>query len=243
MRTSPKRQWLSEIGFTLTELSVLVGAGALLSSLLLADLTQTQQKFLQQSCAANMKQWGVAMELYSQDYRGSLYYDVGGLHFDEPGSPLLPYVGARTTTDIRNLRICPARAAALPQLALSTGVYSYNMPVGTYRRGLSYANADTSASPYYSGNPPSYWPNLKSCRNPSQLLLLIECNGHTLHAGGLLPSAITVLGLDPDQVPPIYRHGGLINCLFGDLHVELVTTNTLHAQDALAPTSPWFELN
>ncbi|HTS19861.1 MAG TPA: hypothetical protein VMP11_19955 [Verrucomicrobiae bacterium] len=246
MRTSSSRQWFSRTGFTLTELSVLVGVGALLSSLLLADLTQTRQKLLQQSCAANMKQWGVAMELYSQDW-GVFYYDVGGLHFSDYGSPLYRYLGTTANADRYGLRACPARVAALPLSTFegSTAVLNYEMPVGTYRRGLAYGSANSGSSPYYYGTSPCpcYWPNLKSCHDPAQLLLMIENNGHTTEAGGLFASVTTVVPTDADQVPAIYRHGGLINCLFGDLHVEAVTTNTLRAADAMGKGGPWFTLN
>jgi type II secretory pathway pseudopilin PulG len=80
-------------GFTLTELSVLVAVGGILVSVLVADLSQTRQKLLQQACAANMKHWGMAISMYADDYNGTIFYDSGGLHFSDVGSPLQGYFG------------------------------------------------------------------------------------------------------------------------------------------------------
>jgi prepilin-type processing-associated H-X9-DG protein len=242
------KQGTTTEGFTRTELLVLVGVVAVFSVALAADLTQTRGKLLQQACAANMKQWGLAFDLYSQDYNGVFYYDVGGLHFDDSaGSPVERYLGNVDPRYglMRSMRICPAVAARHLDPAF---VHSYSMPIGTYRKGIVYANADQPASPYYGNVDAPYWPNLKSCPNPSKFLLLIDSNGHTLHCGGLLSAVWTVpVGTDADQVPAIYRHGGSVNCLFGDFHVELVTAETITNQNAITCNSPsgnpWFTLD
>src|ERR1019366_1566855 len=83
-------------GFTLTELSVLMGVGVILASVVAADLDQARMKLLQQACAANLKQWGMAFSMYADDYNGTIYYDVSGIHYDDGGalpSPLCPYLG------------------------------------------------------------------------------------------------------------------------------------------------------
>src|SRR3984957_12044847 len=96
-------------GFTLTELSVLVAVGAILASVVVADLSQTRQKLLQQACAANMKHWGMAFSMYADDYNGTFYYDAFGLHFSDVGSPLQRYLGSSSdpNTTLRTIRACP----------------------------------------------------------------------------------------------------------------------------------------
>src|ERR1017187_7985157 len=98
-------------GFTLTELSVLIAVGAILGGVLVADLSQTRAKLLQQACAANMKHWGMAFSMYADDYNGTFYYDVGGIHFTDVGSPLQRYFGGSSDTlaTLRTMRACPAR--------------------------------------------------------------------------------------------------------------------------------------
>jgi prepilin-type processing-associated H-X9-DG protein len=215
----------------------------MLTSVLAADLTQTRMKLLQQACAANMKQWGLAFDLYSQDYNGTFYYDVAGLHFDDIHTPLEFYFGTIDSghTNLRNARVCPAVAAA--GTANLVSVHSYNMPVGRCRKGFTYANADQPGSPYFRSG--LYWPDLKSCPNPSQFLLFVECNGNNLHCGGLA-SAVSNPGAGSigDPVPAINRHGGSVNCLFGDFHVELISAQVISNQDASGcGSNSWLALN
>ncbi len=245
------KQRAARTGFTLTELLVVIGVGFVLAGVLLADLTQTRTKLLQQACSANMKHWGMAFDLYSNDWGGSLYYDMNGNHFDDsPGlvwqNPYGRYLGGdNSATTIRNMRICPARIVSMTQTdILFLYTHSYQMPVGTYRKGLVYANADSPGSPFWGEY---YFPSLKFLPQPSSFLLLIESNGNFLRCGGLIPATTTPhVGSGGDSVPAIARHGGGgVNCLFGDFHVEFVSSQVITNQDAIScPTgNPWFMLN
>src|SRR5664280_1759558 len=114
-----KRQ---QAGFTLTELLVLMGVGSVLAGLLVADLSQTKTKFFQQACAGNLKHWGMAFNLYAQDYNNRLLYNVAGNSWDDPTSGIqtnvyLRYLGrGDAIPTIRGMRVCPARAATMTQL-------------------------------------------------------------------------------------------------------------------------------
>ena len=232
----------SREGFTLTELSVLMGVGVILASVVAADLNQARTKLLQQACAANMKHWGMAFSMYADDYNGTIYYDVGGLHFTELGSPLQQYLGTPCDpiTTLLTMRMCPARIGQV-----TFGTVSYQMPIGQYHKGLGYTHADQSGSPYFRGG--NYWPDLKSVPQPAQYLLMFECY-NTLHCVELLTAmsnpAISSGNVDP--LPPIARHGGgALNCLFGDFHVEFVsaTTITNHEVGCNSTGNTWFDLN
>jgi prepilin-type processing-associated H-X9-DG protein/prepilin-type N-terminal cleavage/methylation domain-containing protein len=231
-------------GFTLTELSVLVAVGAILASVVAADLNQARTKLLQQACAANMKHWGMAFSMYADDYNGTFYYDAFGVHFTDLGSPLQRYFGNSSDplTTLRTIRACPARVTQYPLLP------GYQMPVGQYRKGLGYVHADINGSPFYENANAPYWPNLKSVPQPAQYLLMFECY-NTLHCGELV-SKMSNPGVSAgpvDPVPPIARHGGgAVNCLFGDFHVEFVsaTTITNHGVGCNSSTgNVWLNLN
>src|ERR1041384_6250587 len=100
-------------GFTLTELAVIIALSTVATGLLVPQLSQTRSKLLQQACAANLKQWGMAIGLYTEDYNGTYLYDVNGLHWDDVPSgsarnPYLPYLeGGEQTETVRRMRICP----------------------------------------------------------------------------------------------------------------------------------------
>lgn len=238
-------------GFTLTEFLVLIGVGSVLAGVLLADLTQARTKLFQQACAANMKHWGMAFDMYAHDYNSTLYYDVFGHHWDDVSSAsysnvYLPYLGGdNSITNIRTMRICPARIGKTD----FTTTYSYEMPIGMYKKGLVYANANApgAQNPFYDVVTGSYFPSLKFLPQPSVFLLLIECRGNTVLCGGLI-SATTQLhsGFGGDPLPAIDWHGGGgVNCLFGDFHVEFVSSQVITNQDAISCSAgnPWFKLN
>jgi len=242
------KQRAAATGFTLTELLVVLGVGSVLAGVLLADLTQARTKLLQQACATNMKHWGMAFDLYAQDYNNWLFYDVGGNHWDDVPSGAhinvyLRYLGGDDPiTNIRTERICPAR---LGQIDFST-VHSYQMPISTYRKGVKYINANTSGSPFFDNATSSYFPSLRFLPQPSSFLLLIESNGNTLFCGGLVTATTTPhAGAGGDSVPAIARHGGGgVNCLFGDFHVEFISSQVITNQDVGCSTgNPWFMLN
>lgn len=61
--------------FTMTELVVLVPVTALVGALLLASLGDAQQKLKAAACLNNMRQWGLALNLYANDYNDYWPYE------------------------------------------------------------------------------------------------------------------------------------------------------------------------
>ena len=61
--------------FTLTELLVIVPIVTLVGALLLASLDDAKQTLQAAQCLSNMRQWGLAIGLYCNDYTDYMPYE------------------------------------------------------------------------------------------------------------------------------------------------------------------------
>jgi prepilin-type N-terminal cleavage/methylation domain-containing protein len=236
--------------FTLIELLVVIAIIGILAAMLLPALSRARQKAYQATCLSQVKQWGLAFNLYSDDNNGYMYYDVGGKHFDDTGNatwsnPYQRYLGTSDpTTKLRTMRICPARKGKTP----FDTTHSYQMPIGQYRKGVKYVNADVSGSPFFDDASNSYFPNLKACPKPAEYVLLCEGNGNTFRCGGFNSTVTTLhVGSGGDPLKAIEWHSAMVNFLFGDYHADSLSLAKVSQLDASCgtanPGNPATQLN
>ena len=111
-------------GFTLIELLVVIAIIAILAAILFPVFAQAREKARQATCTSNMKQIGIAVQMYAQDNDGYLLAADKGTSY--------PY-GARVWVDFiapygvdRNKLFCPSAPAILKTKPTGIGSYIYN---------------------------------------------------------------------------------------------------------------------
>lgn len=143
MSTRPTRPTRQKKGFTLIELLVVIAIIALLSAILFPVFSKAREKARQTHCASNLKQIGLALSMYVQDYDETLpmaySYTSGAVWFG-----LLTKISktAYGLGYIKNIDIfkCPSHDGF--QFDTTNLSYGYN------RRGLGGGTATSAAGQY-----------------------------------------------------------------------------------------------
>jgi prepilin-type N-terminal cleavage/methylation domain-containing protein/prepilin-type processing-associated H-X9-DG protein len=202
--------------FTLIELLVVIAIIAILAALLLPSLARAKAKAKSTSCVSNLRQIGLAMNMYAEENNGFL---PGTAHFSISNSwvfGLASYLG-----NVDKVRVCPSDQKGEQRLQ---------------NRGTSYLLNEYTSIPAVDpfGDPiptEPVWNKLSSIRRPSDTFLAFEISDragtgtgqdHTHSRNWLINGWNSVL----DDIQPD-RHGKSANYLFADWHVEALRLEKL----------------
>ncbi|OQA81855.1 MAG: putative major pilin subunit [Lentisphaerae bacterium ADurb.Bin242] len=218
----------NKTGFTLIELLIVIAIIAILAAMLLPALNNARMTAVAIQCTSNLKQAGLAQNMYANDYSGWVYPPYQSVEkkayytmltdgkYLPPGKP---YTGTN------NQHISPALRCPDPRLTntyvnASYGLRSNNQSPGAYLKiHARQPIRSTISAPF--GASSVYW------QSPTEMILMGD---NLIVAYRTNPSNLSyfnghyILG-DNNYVQgagaiPHFRHSGKCNILYGDGHVK-----------------------
>ena len=240
----PRSHTRSHKGFTLIELLVVIAIIAILAAILFPVFARARENARRTSCSSNLKQIGLGMLQYSQDYDEQLlnhFYGQDGYNpsTSDTSNPvrykwmdaIQPYVKSS------QLFVCPSASDRpyIPQKSLTGSQTAGNYQYGGY--GMNNIDYD-GGNPY---TPPTYERagGLSNLAVPSSTVWLVDSNGNFEIANNLGTNVGIPTGTPPDVNWIRWRHLDTANVLWCDGHVKSMNVGQLMRRNATNNLPLW----
>ena len=194
-------------GFTLIELLVVIAIIAILAAILFPVFSQAREKARQATCTSNLKQIGMAFNMYIQDNDDAIP-TVNGCAWSLWSGQISPYVNSPKVFE------CPTARSEGNIRTIATVAGNQHIPYG-----YNFENPNSGQQ----------WPQQWIAQISSPATTLIVCDSYGVTTSGSLGQKSYCVTTHSATRSVASRHNGGANVLFFDWHVKWYKTSFLNA--------------